>query len=151
MEKMLTRFCREVKNYFDYGMQKYFGEITITNGQLDGFSDKLRDGQYFRVVNSDFNDGVYQYPASGMTDETFSEGAVWVMRVPADVVEACEKQEEHESRDDVKMAASSPYQSESKADYSYSLKSGLSGSIADDETALWCPEYARAVRTWRKP
>lgn len=45
----------------------------------------LQEGQYFRVVGSVFNDGLYQYPTKDMIDEIF-DGAVWALAVPKAVL-----------------------------------------------------------------
>ena len=52
---------------------------SVSSGTLD--LDFIQNGQYFRIVGSVFNDGVYKYPAEKMTDETF-EGEIWAMAVP---------------------------------------------------------------------
>jgi hypothetical protein len=46
----------------------------------------LQENQYFRVVGSVFNDGVYKYPAEDMVDEVF-EGEVHAMAVPKAVID----------------------------------------------------------------
>jgi hypothetical protein len=47
-------------------------------------SGDLQSGRYFRIIGSHFNDGVHQYPATGLVDETF-DGSIWVMSVPVAV------------------------------------------------------------------
>lgn len=59
---MLTDLCQELRNWFDRGQPKWFGDFTIENGALVLRSDmSLKDGQYFRICGSALNDGVYQY------------------------------------------------------------------------------------------
>ena len=53
---MIEQICGHIHNYFEDGRQR--GTYTVTGGtlQLDG----LQTGQYFRILGSMFNDGVYQ-------------------------------------------------------------------------------------------
>ena len=87
---MIAEICDYLKNYFDRDMPKYFGEIKIENGQLVGFFNRLAENQYFRIVGSKFNDGIYKYPETELTDETFS-GAVWAMAIPKDFLKIVEE------------------------------------------------------------
>ena len=71
---MLTELLAEIRNYFEVPNGRHFGTFTISGGSIAPL-DFLQEGQYFRIVGSVFNDGVYQYPAASLTDEVF-EGAV---------------------------------------------------------------------------
>ena len=77
---MLTELLAEIRNYFEVPNGRHFGKFTIS-GESIAPLDFLQEGQYFRIVGSVFNDGVYQYPATSLTDEVF-EGAVWAMSLP---------------------------------------------------------------------
>ena len=55
MEKMLTEICDYLNNYF--WRLKIVGEFKIENGSIT--VEQLKDGQYFRIVGSLFNDGVH--------------------------------------------------------------------------------------------
>ena len=59
-------------------------EWTITYGTME-IPDAL-PGQYVRIVGSVLNDGVYQYPLTGLTDETFT-GTVWLLKIEKAVLE----------------------------------------------------------------
>lgn len=117
---MLTEICAEIHNYFC--QDKHFGKFTISGGSMMPL-DFLKKGQYFRIVGSVFNDGVYQYPANGLIDEEF-EGAVWTMAVPVTfllLVEEIRKSVE-------KTGVATPYASESYPNgYSYSAVTGNNG------------------------
>ena len=79
--QLIYEICEEIKNYFiNPDEDIYTGEFTISGGNLSN-ADYLKNGQYFRIKGSALNDGVWQYPASGLVDETFN-GAVWAMRLP---------------------------------------------------------------------
>ena len=81
---MLTELLAEIRNYFEVPNGRHFGTFTISGGSIAPL-DFLQEGQYFRIVGSVFNDGVYQYPATSLTDEVF-DGSVWAMRLPPAVI-----------------------------------------------------------------
>lgn len=143
---MLSEICDYLRNYFDRDQPKFYGEIRIEDGALVGFEDKLQNGQYFRIVGSTFNDGVYLYPASGLTDETFSNGSVWAMAVPPELINLISEMETWKTNN--AYALNTPYQSESKADYSYSLKS--SGSSENGGAMTVINQFAGRLARWRK-
>lgn len=143
---MLSEICDYLRNYFDRDQPKFYGEIRIEDGALVGFEDKLQNGQYFRIVGSTFNDGVYLYPASGLTDETFSNGSVWAMAVPPELINLIAEMETWKTNN--AYALNTPYQSESKADYSYSLKS--SGNSADGGAMTVINQFSGRLARWRK-
>ena len=62
---MLTELCQELKNWFD--TERHFDTFKIEDGELS--VDFLQDGQYYRIVGSVFNDGVYQFHIP-VTEET---------------------------------------------------------------------------------
>lgn len=142
---MLTELCKEINNWFE--QKKYFGEFVVNDEELAGdFS--LQDGQYFRIVGSVFNDGVYQYPATGLIDETF-DGAIWAMAVPKDVIALASEIEAWKNKyQSIDSPAMSPYNSESFGGYSYSKSSGGSGN--GDLSGTWQGAFADRLNHWRK-
>ena len=94
---MLTEICAEIRNYFEVPNGRHFGTFTISGGSIAPL-DFLQEGQYFRIVGSVFNDGVYQYPATSLTDEVF-EGAVWAMALPPSLIALTAEIEEYNKRD----------------------------------------------------
>lgn len=58
-------------------------EWTIADGTME-IPDAL-SGQYVRIIGSVLNDGVYQYPLTGLTDETFI-GTVQLLAIPKTVL-----------------------------------------------------------------
>lgn len=141
---MLAEICAELKNWFV--IDHYFGEIKIENGELQGFEDKLKDGQYFRLFGSTFSDGVYQYPVSGLTDETF-DGAIWAMAVPSAVIALAD--EIGAWQDKYASVLDSPYQSESFGGYSYSKNVGGTGNSSGD-VITWQSQFSSKLNKWRK-
>ena len=73
---MLEEILEYLNNWFT--VEKIFGRFEIKGGSIE--LPFLANGQYFRVIGSVFNDGVYQYQPGGMnlTDERFN-GAVWAL------------------------------------------------------------------------
>lgn len=131
----LTDLCGYLKNWFELGGRS--GVFTISDGTID--LDYLREGQYFRITGSIFNDGVYQYPPSDLKDETF-DGTIWALAIPPAVLELRDKIDAWEN--DNAKALTSPYQSESFGGYSYTMKGGDSFS--------WREAFAADLRRWRK-
>ena len=146
---MLTELCQELKNWFE--LKKYFGTFTIEGGQLTD-SSFLQDGQYFRVVGSVFNDGVYQKPADDLVDESF-EGAIWAMAVPPTVIALSEEIDEWRDKyDGIDSVNMGPYSSESFGGYSYSRGgSGNSSSgVRGNGAPTWQSMFASELNKWRK-
>ena len=139
---MLTEICKEIRNFFTDRNGKHFGTFEISGGVIKPL-DFVKDGQYFRIVGSSFNDGVYKNPssASELTDETFI-GAVWAMNVPPAFLKLCDQIEEYENSD---AAKPSPYNSESFGGYSYSKATESNGA-----TKSWKTEFASKLKKWRK-
>lgn len=124
----------------------YFDTFKIENGTL--IVPELQSGQYFRIVGSTFNDGVYQYPQTDLHDETF-DGAVWAMAIPAEVIAlSAEIDEWKEKYAGVDSVAMSPFQSESFGGYSYTKASGAgdNGNDAGD----WRSAFGSRLNNWRK-
>lgn len=135
----IEALCAEVKNYFDYDRQ--FGLFTVEDGTLT--VKGAQEGQYIRIVGSVFNDGVYQYPMTGLTDETF-DGAVWLLAIPGDVISFVGEVTAWETAN--ADAINSPFQSESFGGYSYSKGSASNGG----DSAAWQNHFASRLNRWRK-
>lgn len=140
---MLNELCKEINNWF---VQKiYFDEYTIENGTL--IVPELQQEQYFRIVGSVFNDGVYKYPATGLKDEVF-EGAVWAMAIPDEVIALSSDIDDwKEKYAGIDSTAMSPYQSESFGGYSYSKGSSNGDS---DSGNTWQGVFKSRLNQWRK-
>lgn len=94
-------------------------EWTITDGTME--VPGALSGQYVRIIGSVLNDGVYQYPLTGLTDETFT-GTVKLLAIKKAVIEMvpeieawCEKNQP------------TAFTSESFGGYSYSRATDSSG------------------------
>ena len=137
---MLTELCAELRNYFEVPNGRHFGKFTIRGGSIEPL-DFLQYGQYFRIVGSVFNDGVYQYNATFLTDEVF-EGAVWAMAVPPTLIALAAEIEEYNKSD---AGKASPYTSESFGGYSYTKATDASGAPIG-----WQKAFASRLAKWRK-
>lgn len=152
----ITEICTEIRNFFPPLNQRYDksyihrGQFTISGSSIAPL-DFIKTNQYFRIVGSIFNDGVYQNNPESLkklTDEEFC-GAVWAMAVPSSFLELCKDidqwRSKNESVDSVNM---SPFTSESFGGYSYSK-----GSSADSEngnSVNWQSQFAKRLNLWRK-
>ena len=137
---MLEEILKYLNNWFT--VEEIFGRFEIKGGSIE--LPFLANGQYFRVIGSVFNDGVYQYQPGGMnlTDESFN-GAVWALAIPRTVLKIANEIDAWQQKNGA--AAASPYQSESFGGYSYSMRtqSGESG-------AGWMDAFAGRLSDWRK-
>lgn len=109
---MLEQVLRHLNNWFLVEIHE--GTFTVENGSIT--LPFLQNNQYFRVCGSVFNDGLHQYPAADLTDETFT-GTVWALAVPKAVVMLSEDIAAWEEKNG--EAVLSPYTSESFGGYSY--------------------------------
>lgn len=137
---MLTEICAEIRNYFEVPNGRHFGTFTISGGSIAPL-DFLQEGQYFRIVGSVFNDGVYQCPATSLTDEVF-EGAVWAMALPPSIIALAA---EIKAYNDSDAGKPSPFTSESFGGYSYTKATDSSGAPIS-----WQKAFASRLNKWRK-
>lgn len=138
----ITDFCAEVHNWFD--LKRSFGKFVIKDGKL--VIDDMLEGQYFRIIGSVFNDGVYQYPVDGLSDETF-DGAIWYMAVPPQVLSLITEMNDWASNN--ASILDSPYSSESFGGYSYTKSSG-SNANGGDGTITVFSHFSDKLKRWRK-
>lgn len=138
---MLEQILRHLNNWFLVEIKD--GEFTVKNGNIT--LPFLRPGQYFRIVGSVFNDGVYQYPTTDLDDETFS-GAIWALAIPKTVVSLSAEIEAWQGKNgDIIL---SPYTSESFGGYSYTKAS--SGKADTGAITGWQDAFRSRLNTWRK-
>ena len=136
---MLTELLAEIRNYFEVPNGRHFGKFEISGGSIAPL-DFLQEGQYFRIVGSVFNDGVYQYPAK-LKDEVF-EGAVWAMRLPPAVIALAA---EIKAYNDSDAGKASPFTAESFGGYSYTKATDVNGAPIG-----WQKAFASRLNKWRK-
>lgn len=152
----ITEVCMECRNFFAPVSKKddmsfiHSGEFTISAHTVAPL-DFIASGQYFRIVGSGMNDGVYCNTVDGLkelTDETF-EGAIWEMSVPRSFLSLCSDiaawRTENEA---VGSANMSPYTSESFAGYSYQKSAGL--VRGGGSSVSWKNQFAQRLLPWRR-
>lgn len=136
---MLTELCAELRNYFVVEIHE--GRFTINGGEIAPL-DFIQENQYFRIVGSVFNDGVYQYTADlKLTDEIFS-GSVWAMAVPPTLIALAEDIKKYNESDEAKPSA---YTSESFGGYSYSKATDENGAPMG-----WKKVFASRLKPFRR-
>ena len=145
-EMMLNELCMELKNFFDKAQPKFFGTIVIENGMItnEQFLAAIKPNQYFRIVGSILNDGVYCFKDELiLEDETF-DGAIWLMAIPKDFLALAKEIEKWQEQ--YAGALNSPFQSESFGGYSYSKASGKNGGGA----VTWQDAFATRLNLYRR-
>ena len=135
---MLAKLLAELNNWFIVPDGIHHNTFTVEDGSLS--LPFLQDGQYFRVLGSVFNDGLYRYPAADLIDETF-EGTVWALAVPNAVVELSDSIAAWQEQN----GSNGPYTSESFDGYSYTKATNAKG-----KPLTWREAFAGDMKEWRK-
>lgn len=141
---MLEQILEEINNWFERDIIP--GTYTIQEGNIA--LPFLQNGQYFRIVGSLFNDGLYRYgpEMEYLQDETFT-GAIWALAIPKKVIElAAEVTNWQEKYGDI---VNSPYTSESFAGYSYT-KSGGANINENSGAGGWRSAFRSNLKQYRK-
>ena len=135
---MLTEILAYLRNYFV--VETHEDTFEIVGGVLPlGF---LQKGQYFRIIGSIFNDGIYCYTEDlTLTDEIFT-GKVEALAIPPDLLMLADEITAYMQSDEAKPTALT---SESFGGYSYTKAADSSGAAAS-----WQTIFAARLRRWRK-
>ncbi len=148
-EKTIFKVCSYLRNWFDKNQNRHLGTITITNGALAS-TYGLHAGQYFRIIGSAKNDGVYIYPVTTLYDETF-DGAILGMAIPSAVIDIMEEIEAWNAKYGGAASVNmSPFNSESSGGYSYSKSSGGNADTTKDKAGTWQGAFGAELQPWRK-
>ena len=140
---MLEQVLDHIHNYF-YTGKVIRGTITISGGALE--LPDLLPGQYFHLTGSVFNDGIHQYPAYDLKDETFN-GEIHPMAVPQTMLNiVSEIQEWVDKFGDV---MNSPYQSEEVVGV-YSYQRATTNRQNGESVSDWQNIFAKRLHAWRK-
>lgn len=146
MKKELTDICAYLNNYFV--RSKVAATITIEGGTFS--AEFLKEGQYFRILGSDFNDGVHQYPATDLKDETFT-GEIWKMIVPETIIDLSAIIKEWRTKyENANSNMLSPYNSESFGNYSYSKGSTGSAGSGTTNPNSWQSVFSAQLAPYRR-
>lgn len=149
---LLTEICNDLKNYFPPSSKRadlsyiYRGNFTISDSSIAPL-DFIKPNQYFRIVGSDMNEGVWQNNPENLKeliDEEF-DGAIWAMAVPRDFIALCEEIRKFNAKIDEMALIEKGYASESWGGYSYSLSSSAPAAMAE-----WQKRISRKLNMYRK-
>lgn len=145
---MLSELCQELKNWFDRGQPRLHGSFEISNGNIvdSDFTDIIQNNQYFRIIGSVFNDGVYKYTDNLVLEDELFVGSIWLMAVPNAVVELSDEIDEWIEK--YGESANSPFASESFGGYSYTKASGNANNGSSSPS--WQSVFASKLNLWRK-
>lgn len=136
---MLTEILAYLRN--DFVREIHKGTFEIVGGSLSPL-DFLIDNQYFRIVGSVLNDGVYCYGDTlELLDETFT-GEIWALAIPPDLLKLADEITEYMASDEAKPSA---YTSESFDGYSYTK-----ATDSDGVGVSWQAVFSKRLRRWRK-
>lgn len=139
----LTEVCASIKNYFlrsDSDITRRTFSIVSGTAPLE----TLKEGQYFRIVGSVLNDGVWQNTAEDLEQlrpETFT-GEIWSMSVPRDFEQLCDDITAWREKNEAD--AMSPFISESFGGYSYSKGSSNGSAVT------WQSQFSSRLNTYRR-
>lgn len=139
-EITMNDLCDKLNNYFE--REIHIGRFNIENGGIS--LPFLREGQYFRIVGSAMNDGVWEYPVKEeLADESFC-GEVWAMGVPPAVIALLADINQWQTK--YGESSTSVFQSESMPTYSYTkaTDSVTGGAVT------WESVFRNAMSRWRK-
>lgn len=140
---MLENVLRHLKNWFLIPGGVHTGTFTIENGKIA--LPFLQPGQYFRVVGSIFNDGVYKYDDTlALTDEQPFDGEVWALAIPKALLDTVAEIETWQEKNG--EAATGPYASESFGGYTYTKASDTKTGGA----ITWESAFRSRLNQWRK-
>lgn len=146
MNAMLDEICAWLRNWFLIPDGVHVGTYTVKDGALT--LPFMAIGQYYRIIGSVFNDGIYKYgdeDAPDLTDETF-HGAVWALAIPPAVISIATEIIKWNADNAATLA--SPYQSESFGGYSYTK--ATAGGSGTQQALTWRNVYAAKLARWRK-
>ena len=144
---MLETVLMYLNNWFVVG--RYDDTYTIEDGKLT--LPFLVNGQYFRILGSLLNDGVYKYANGTALDETGTEitlidetfdGSVWALAIPKGFLSVVEEITAWTA----KNGDGGAYTSESFGGYSYSKATNSKGMAVG-----WRDVFAAQLAPWKKP
>lgn len=148
---MLDVICNEIHNYFTSDDDMWIGDFSVVNGAITPPFD-IQKNQYFRIVGSVFNDGVYKYTDDlRLTDENEFHGAVWLMKVPKAFLDLVAEIEAWQAKyGGIDSPAMSPYTSESFNNYSYSKGANVSTGSGSSGGSTWQTVFAARLNPYRR-
>lgn len=154
---MLEQLLTYLRNWFrvrDGVDGKHPGTYTVDGGCI--VLPFLQNGQYFRIIGSVFNDGLYIYGdhimdesrnETELADETFT-GSIWALAIPKAVIQAADElgAVTAQASKITSQIVESPFTAESFGGYSYSKDQ--SGQLA--ALTAQRDEITKRLNQWRK-
>lgn len=134
---MLETIMKHLRNFFPTDVKEE-GGFTIDGGTIS--LSFVKDGQIIMIEGSHFNDGIYTYPVSDLTDEEF-KGCITILNPPRDFLKLVEEIEAYQE----KIKGSEGLASESFGGYSYSRATNQAGNVAG-----WSDVFKNRLNVWRK-
>lgn len=137
---MLETVLNHLHNWFPVKGAARAGTFIIVSGAIS--LSNVREGQYYKIEGSVFNDGLHKYgdTSDKLMDETFT-GRIVPLAVPREVVKLADKIkaycEKNPETDKV---------SESFGGYSYTRGTGADGAAAGG----WQTAFRRELNVWKK-
>lgn len=149
MQITLEQVCQHLRNWFID--TTYSGTFDVAGGVITGSgttqTPDINEGDYFRIIGSRKNDGVYKAGTDTPLDDRFN-GQIWILRPTAAFLAVVKDIDEWRGKNETPDSANmSPFASESFGGYSYSKGSG-GGSGASATT--WERQFASRLNAWRK-
>ena len=151
----ITEYCAYCHNFFSPSKKKQSGEykhkgiFTISDHTISPL-DFIFENQYFRIIGSGLNDGVYCNNVESLailTDETF-EGEIWEMSVPRAFLAMCNDIAAWRLLNEASNSDNmSPFTSESYGGYSYT-KSGSNTDTGSNTT--WQGQFFKRLNAWKR-
>lgn len=134
---MLYTIMKHLRNFFLTNVRET-GSFEIKGGMIS--LPFVKEGQYIMIEGSDFNDGVYKYPVSDLTDETFY-GSIVILNPSKEFLELVEDINAYQE----KAKGSEGYVSESFGGYSYTKSTNANGNASS-----WSDAFRDRLNVWRK-
>lgn len=135
---MLYEVLRTIRNFFP--VENHYGTFKIEQGAIA--LDFLKDGQYYLIEGSVFNDGIHQHQEEvQLIDEEF-DGTVTALAIPQAVLDLVSEIEDWQAQ----YGNASPFNSESFGGYSYTRTNGNGNGGASS----WKEAFAQRLNAWRK-
>lgn len=136
---MLETVLNHLHNWFEIRGAARYGTYSIVSGAVA--LDYMRDGQYYKIEGSVFNDGLHKYgDSTKLVDETFT-GFIIPLAVPKAVVTLADEIkvycEKNPATDKV---------SESFGGYSYTRGTDGNGRV----TGGWQTAFRDRLNLWKK-
>lgn len=154
----ITEICAYLRNYFTPTGKRddrsfiHSGSFKIIDGNISDI-DFLKENQYFRLINSSLNDGVYcncPEDLKNLQNEEF-DGCIWEMSVPPAFLKLCEDIQAWRSKNESTESANmSPFTSENFNNYGYSKSNSRIGESNGGNAVTWQGQFSNRLSTWRK-